>query len=138
MKQKLIYLLWLFLYIVCVGLGTVQEKQLAVQIFQGLFALLFYVPGLLLILEGCKPGQKMYLLQIRVISIVSLSLTLVLMIANIASVYASAEMGNFLNQLYILAAAPMHCLPYGFISLFLWACLLMGSIPRLWKGKMHN
>lgn len=135
MKQKLIYLLWLFLYIVCVGLGTVQEDILILQIFQGLFALLFYVPPVLLALEGLKKGQRKYLLQIRAMSIVSLALTLVFMIANIASVYASRAVGNTLNQLYILVAAPMHCLPYGFISLFLWASLLMFTFPRLWKEK---
>ena len=135
MKQKLIYLLWLFLYIVCVGMGTISEAFLVLNIFQGLFGVLFFVPPVLLVLEGLKKGQGKYLVQIRVISILSLLLTLVFMIANIASVYASEAVGNALNQLYILAAAPMHCLPYGFISIFLWACLLMLTFPRLWKEK---
>ena len=135
MKQKLMYLLWLFLYIICVGLGTIEENILALQIFQGLFAVLFFVPPTLLALEGLKKGQRKYLLQIRVISILSLVLTLAFMIANIASVYASEAVGNTLNQLYILAAAPMHCLPYGFISIFLWASLLMFTFPRIWKEK---
>ena len=135
MKQKLIYLLWLFLYIICVGLGTITESILVLDIFRGLFAVLFYVPGVLLVLEGLKKGQRKYLVQIRVISIVSLVLTLGFMIANIASVYATKAVGNTLNQLYILAAAPMHCLPYGFISIFLWACLLMLTFPRLWREK---
>lgn len=135
MKQKLIYLLWLFLYIICVGLGTITENILALKIFQGLFAGLFYVPPVLLALEGLKKGQHKYLVQIRVISIASLLLTLAFMIANIASVYATKAVGNTLNQIYILVAAPMHCLPYGFISIFLWACLLMFTFPRLWKEK---
>ena len=84
MKQKCIYLLWLFVYIICVGLGTLYEDILVLQIFQGLFAVLFFVPPVLLVLEGLKDGQKKYLVQIRVISIVSLALTLAFMIANIA------------------------------------------------------
>ncbi len=135
MKQKCIYLLWLFVYIICVGLGTLYEDILVLQIFQGLFAVLFFVPPVLLVLEGLKDGQKKYLMQIRVISIVSLVLTLAFMIANIAAVYASEAVGNTLNQIYILVAPPMHCLPYGFISIFLWACLLMLTFPRLWKEK---
>ena len=135
MKQKCIYLLWLFVYIICVGLGTLYEDILVLQIFQGLFAVLFFVPPVLLVLEGLKAGQKKYLVQIRVISIVSLALTLAFMIANIAAVYASEAVGNTLNQIYILVATPMHCLPYGFISIFLWACLLMLTFPRLWKEK---
>ena len=135
MKQKLIYLLWLFLYIVCVGLGTIYADILILQLFQGLFALLFFVPPVLLVLEGLREGQKKYLVQIRTISIISLALTLIFMIANIAAVYATESVGNTLNQIYILVAAPMHCLPYGFISIFLWACLLMFTFPRLWREK---
>lgn len=135
MKQKLIYLLWLFLYIICVGLGTIYADILVLQLFQGLFALLFFVPPVLLVLEGLKEGQKKYLVQIRTISIISLALTLIFMIANIATVYATESVGNTLNQIYILVAAPMHCLPYGFISIFLWACLVMLTFPRLWKEK---
>ena len=120
---------------VWVGLGTIEENILMLTVFQGLFAALFYVPPVLLVLEGLKKGQRRYLVQIRVISIASLVLTLGFMIANIASVYASESVGNTLNQLYILAAAPMHCLPYGFISLLLWASLLMFTFPRLWKEK---
>lgn len=135
MKEKLIYLLWLFLYIICVGLGTLEESFLVLQLFQGLFALLFYVPPVLLALEGLKKGKHKYLVQIRILSILSLVLTLVFMIANIASVYADQSVGSTLNQLYILIAAPMHCLPYGFISIFLWAALLMFTFPRLWREK---
>ena len=91
MKQKLIYLLWLFLYIICVGLGTIVDSILILDIFQGLFACLFFVPPVLLALEGLKKGQRKYLVQIRVISIISLVLTLIFMIANIASVYASVS-----------------------------------------------
>lgn len=135
MKQKLIYLLWLFLYIICVGLGTIYADILVLQLFQGLFAVLFFVPPVLLVLEGLREGQKKYLVQIRTISIISLALTLIFMIANIAAVYATESVGNTLNQIYILVAAPMHCLPYGFISIFLWACLVMLTFPRLWKEK---
>ncbi len=135
MRQKLVYLLWLFLYIICVGLGTIQAHIPVLNIFQGLFAVLFYVPPVLLTLEGLKKGQRKYLLQIRGISIASLVLTLVFMIANIASVYATEAVGNTLNQLYILVSVPMHCLPYGFISIFLWASLLMFTFPSIWKER---
>ncbi len=134
MKQKLIYLLWLFLYIICAGLGTLEEEILLLQLFQGLFAALFYVPPALLVVEGLK--KRKYLIQLRVLSILSLVLTLGFMIAQIASAaYGSEAAGTTLNQLYILVAAPMHCLPYGFISIFLWACLLVLTFPRLWRGK---
>ncbi len=135
MKQKTICLLWLFLYIICIGLGTLEYDILPLQIFQGIFAAAFYVPPVLLVLEGLK--NRKYLILPRIVSIVSLSLTLVLMIAQVFSVYASEATGNLLNQLYILVAAPMHCLPYGFISIFLWACLLLLTFPRFWLGKKN-
>ena len=134
MKQKLIYLLWLFLYIICVGLGTLQNEPVGLQIFQGLFAVLFYVPPVLLVIEGLK--ERKYLIQLRVISIASLVLTLGFMIANIASAaYGTTAMGEVLHQLNILVTAPKDCLPYEFISMFLWACLLFLTFPGYWREK---
>ena len=73
MKEKLSYILWGFLYIVCVGLSTVQERSLPIWLFLGLFGCLFYVPGILLIMEGCKEDKPKNLRQVRIISILSLS-----------------------------------------------------------------
>ena len=58
MKQKCIYLLWLFVYIICVGLGTLYEDILVLQIFQGLFAVLFFVPPVQDVISTSFPSTK--------------------------------------------------------------------------------
>ena len=135
MKEKILYLFWLAMYIICIGMGTLTERNIFLHILLMIFALAFYIPGLLLVIEGIRENNVKILLRVRIISIISLLLTILLMIFNIASVYAPEIIGNVLNQVFLIVAAPMHCCYYRFISLFLWACLLFGTMPRLWKVK---
>jgi hypothetical protein len=72
---------------------------------------------------------------IRNISAASLILTLLLLVANFASVGASVAVGDFLYGLLVVVSAPMVCSQFWVVSLFLWACLLMVSISFLKKIK---
>ena len=133
MKEKILYLFWLGMYIICVGMGTLQERSVFVHILLMALAIAFFIPGGLLVLEGIRTKNAKVLLRVRIVCLSSLILTIGLIVANIASVYASAAVGDVLNQVFYIVAAPMHCCYYRFISLFLWACLLMGTLPKLWK-----
>lgn len=133
MKEKILYLFWLAMYIICVGMGTILERNIIIHILLMVLALAFYIPGLLLVIEGIKQNDPKILFRVRIVCICSLVLSLILIVANIASVYASSSVGNVLNQVLLIVATPMHCCYYRFISLFLWACLLIGTMPRLWK-----
>lgn len=135
MKEKILYLFWLAMYIICVGMGTILERNIIIHILLMVLALAFYIPGLLLVIEGIKQNDPKILLRVRIVCICSLVLSLILIVANIASVYASSSVGNVLNQVLLIVATPMHCCYYRFISLFLWACLLIGTMPRLWKAE---
>ena len=135
MKEKILYLFWLAMYIICVGMGTILERNIPIHILLMVLALGFYIPGLLLVIEGIKQNNSKLLLRVRIVCICSLVLSLILIVANIASVYASSSVGNVLNQVLLIVATPMHCCYYRFISLFLWACLFIGTMPRLWKSK---
>ena len=135
MKEKILYLFWLAMYIICVGMGTILERNILIHILLMVLALAFYIPGLLLVIEGIKQNNSKILLRVRIVCICSLVLSLVFIVANIASVYASSSVGNVLNQVLLIVATPMHCCYYRFISLFLWACLFIGTMPRLWKSK---
>ena len=66
---------------------------------------------------------------LRIICICSLSLTLVAIVGNFMSVSAAAEVGNALYDVLMLVSAPMLCIQYWALSIFLWACLLMTTIP---------
>lgn len=133
MKEKLLYAAWLGMYILCVGLGTITERNLIVNIAMTALGLIFFLPGGLLIWDGLRTHNRAQLLRVRIISICSLALTLLMIILNIVFVAAGDTVGAVLNDLLMLVSAPMFCCYWRFISLFLWACLLVSSFPRMWK-----
>lgn len=135
MREKILYIVWGCLYILCVGLGTLPEPEgFGKAVLVGV-SLLFFVPGVLLLADAVKSGSKAGLLRVRVICLCSLVLTVIFLIASILTVNASAQVGKVLTELLMLVSAPMFCGQYWFLSLFLWSCLLIGSFPRLWLGK---
>ena len=133
MKEKILYCVWAAMYIVCVGLGTAEERGPFFVVLLGVLALLFFVPGFMLIYRGVSTDNKKILRRVRVISILSLLLTLVIMIVHILCFQANEETGKTLNDLLNLVSAPMYCCFWRGTSLFLWCCLLVSSFPRLWK-----
>ena len=128
MKKTVLYILWGCLYALCVGLGTVEDPEGLGKVLFVLTSLIFFLPPAVLLYTAKKQGEKKTLLVLRVISILSLSMTLTLLVLNFLSVGASAKIGQRLYELLNLVSAPMLCSQYWVLSLFLWACLLWTSI----------
>lgn len=133
MKEKHLYWIWLCLYILCAGLGMITERNLAGNILLTALSLIFFIPGILLLHKGITKNNIKLLLQVRIVSLVSLALTLSLIVLNIVLVFAGETVGRLLNDLLILVSAPMFCCYLRGISPFLWACLFVSSFPRMWK-----
>jgi len=133
MKEKILYALWACFYILCVGLGTVQEAEGFGKALLIATAVIFFLPGIMLLYHGHQTRDRKVLMRVRLISIASLSLTLIFIIANVLSVRASAAAGKALYELLQLVSAPMLCSQYWALSLFLWACLLMASFTKFRK-----
>ena len=134
MKEKLLYLNWVCLYVMCVGFGTIVQRSVAGHIILMLLSLIFFVPGIILVYDGLKNGNKKMLRRVRIISLTSLFLTLSTIILNILLVRASEAVGNALNDILIVVSAPMFCCYWRGIGPFLWACLFISSFPRMWKN----
>ena len=130
MKNTVLYIFWGCLYALCVGLGTVENPAGFGKVLLVLTSLIFFLPPGYLLYDGIQNRRKKQVVVIRIISIVSLSLTLVLLVANFLSVGASAAAGRRLYELLNLVSAPMLCSQYWVLSLFLWACLLWGSFKK--------
>ena len=133
MKEKNLYIIWLCLYILCAGLGMIPERSIIGNIFLTTLSLSFFIPGILLLRKGLTENNRKILVAVRIISLVSLILTLSLIVLNIVLVFASDAVGQALNILLILFSAPMFCCYLRGLSPFLWACLFISSIPRIWK-----
>ena len=133
MKEKLLYLNWACLFVMCVGFGTIVQRSVAGHIILMLLSLIFFVPGIILVYDGLKNDNKKMLRRVRIISLTSLFLTLSTIILNILLVRASEAVGNALNDILIVVSAPMFCCYWRGIGPFLWACLFISSFPRMWK-----
>ena len=123
MKNKLIYILWCVLFIICAGLGFIPEPS-------GLktaLSLLFFLPPAVLLYRGTREAVKL----VTWLAALSLLTTMVLLVGNVLSVSGSEALGTALYYLLVIVSAPMISSGYWALSLFLWACLLMTGIRKL-------
>ena len=128
-KELILYAGWLCLYILCVGLGTVERIEGVGKVFFVLTSLIFFLPGICLLAMGIKNKNKKTVLRVRIIAICSLTLTVIVFCANVAAA-AAGSVNYFLNDLLNLVSAPMFCSQYWILSLFCWASLLSGSFMK--------
>ena len=120
MSNKALYIIWGGLYILCAGLGFMQPGAEEAANAMTLLSVAFFIPGAVLLYRGQK-------VQIRLLSAISLGVTVVCILLNILSVGMADIDGRILYTLLGLLSAPMFCSRMWLLSLFLWACLLMGS-----------
>ncbi len=130
MKEKILYCIWGGLYVLCAGLGFLEGAQGLGKALLVIFALLFFLPGGILLYEGIRSKNRRQILRIRWISAVVLGLTLITLVANFLSVLAPEAVGEALYDILVLVSVPMVCGQYWIIGLFLWACLLICSFHK--------
>ena len=121
-KEIVLYVAWLCLYILCVGLGVMASAAEGFgKVMMVLTALIFYIPGICLLVMGMN--DKKVLRRLRAVSIVSLVLTL----AALVGYFMTGN--NTMFELLAVVSAPMLCGQYWALSLFCWAALMMATIP---------
>ncbi len=131
MTKKTYYLLWAGLFILCAALGFIPEPAGFLRFLLTALSVLFFLPPAALVYFAGKQGDTLTLRLIRNLSAASLGLTLVLLIANFMSLMAPEALGNVLYVVLIFVSSPMVCSGYWVLSLFLWACLLIGTLKLL-------
>lgn len=129
MKKTVLFFIWGFFYFLCAFISNIQSPTGSQAAALTALSVIFFVPPAILLWDAVKEKDKKMLFTLRLISILSLSLTLAALIANIASVGASETVGNVLYQVLIFASVPMVCSQHYVLSMFLWACLLFATIP---------
>ncbi len=133
MKERILYYVWIGLYIACVGMGTITERSTLMHIILMGLALVFFVPAVILLYGGISTGNSKMLLRVRIVSLCSLVLTLSMIVLNIMAVNAGDRIGTVLNDMLLLFSAPMFCSYWRGVSIFLWACVFVGSFPKMWS-----
>ena len=134
-KTTKIWITWGALYVLCTALSFINNVTGALSGLMILLSIGFFIPGFLLIREGKKWRSSSLLKQLRLVSLLSLGLTVLAIVLNFFSAQGSAAWGIAAYWFLILVSTPMICGQIWLISLFLWACLLMYSIACLKKRK---
>ena len=130
MKNKSLLAIWGIFYIICAGLGFIPEPEGAVRIFLTVISVLFFVPPAILLFDAFSSGDRKTIRLIRLLSALSLALTLVLLTANFLAALGASWLGTLLHILLVIGTAPMLCSNYWVLSLFLWAVLLVASCQK--------
>ncbi len=134
MKNRILYAAWGGLFVLCAGLGFLQEPAGWVRGVLTALSLVFFLPPALLLKEAHARGDHGAVTLVGSLSALSLGLTLLLLALNILSAFWSERVGIFLHALLTVVSAPMMASGFWVLSLFLWACLLLVSI-RMKKKK---
>lgn len=131
MKNRILYILWASLFILCAGLGFIPEPSGAGQVLLTILSLLFFLPPAILVRQGKRhPENTSAMLLVRNLSILSLSLTLLTLILNFLTAFRSQALGNFLHGVLVIVSSPMVCSGHWAMCLFLWACLLVSCLKK--------
>lgn len=131
MRNKTLYILWAALFILCAGLGFIPAPTGFGKWVLVVLAAVFFIPGFVLVKRAGEKKDRRTLALVRNLSILSLALTLLTLVLNIVSVLWSETVGNIFYSILIIVSSPMICGQYWFLSLFLWACLMILSISKL-------
>lgn len=134
MNKKLFFTLWGVLFAICAGLGFVPQPEGALKVLMALLSFGFFGLGGWILWQVGQQKDFAAISLIRSLSLASLVTTLVMLIANFLSVFASPMLGNVLHYMLIVVSSPMLCAPGWAVSLFLWACLMVVSHKML-KNK---
>ncbi len=135
MKNRNLYIAWGIFAVFCGVLGFVPSRDgLFFALRMGL-GLGFFAPPAMLLYRSYRRREWNTVKLLRGLSACSLSLTVLLMVLNILTVGAAEAVGLFMYVLLALVSIPFCCIEVGYLSLFLWACLLMTSLFLLRKKK---
>ena len=129
MRNKNLWLVWLYLFGFGCVLGFVPNPTGLVKALLVLLAVGFFIPGGLLLHRADRRTAG----WIVFISAASLVLTTVSVILNFASVLMAKVWGTVLYIVMGIVSTPMLCGQIWIISLFGWACLLAVGVLKLSK-----
>ena len=127
MKHRFLFALWGAMFILCAGLGFIPEPAGVLRVLLTGLSILFFLPPAVLVWKGRREKDRMALSLVRNLSIASLSLSVLLIIANFLTVFRSELLGDILHGVLVVVSSPMICSGHWAMSLFFWACLLISS-----------
>ena len=126
---------WVGMFLVCALLGFVPNPQGGNKALLIFFAVVFFLPPALLVWQGVKYKDRQVLKLVRNISILSLAVTVVTLVANMFSVLGSRLLGDILYYILVVVSTPMICMQHWAWSLLGWAIMLWVCIFALMRKE---
>jgi len=126
-NKKQLSILWGVIYLLTVCMGAIPDPGNVLRAFLALAAIGFFVPPGVLLYRSYQEKDPVPAKWIFWISIASLCLTTVFLVANILSVFLPEGVGNVLYAFLLLVSAPMVASQVWVLSMFAWACLMVVS-----------
>ena len=133
MNKKSLFALWGCLFILCAGLGFIPEPEGTFAVLLRILSLTVFLPPALLLWQAGKSADRATVQLVRNLSALSLGLTLTVLLLNFLCAMGSEFWGTVLYYILVIVSSPMVCSGHWAMSLFLWACLLIGSLRELKK-----
>ncbi len=130
MNSLYLYVLWGALWILCAGLGFAPEPEGVLALGMTVLSLCSFLPPAVLLYRAVKHRDAAARKLIRNLSAASLGLTLVLLVGNFLTALLPEILGTILYYTLVIVSSPMIASGHWALSLFLWACLLMGSLKK--------
>lgn len=131
MKNKLLYGSWICLYILCAVAGYWVTAPDRLQLFSCMMLSgLFFIPPCLLLVDAYRRKDENTFRLLRWVSGLSLLLTLILLVANVASALGNVVLGNVLYVLLVLVSVPMISSHQWFLSMLIWACIFFATLIK--------
>ena len=127
-KPTKLWITWGCLYLLCTACAFIAVDPGFLYGLFIVFSIGFFIPGGMLLHYGITQNQQKLVKTIRLISIISLSLTVLMIVLNFLTARDSAAVGTVMYWLLILVSTPMICSQVWVLGLFGWAFLLMASI----------
>ena len=135
MKQKSVWLSWLYMFILCAVLGFIPSPTGFFKVLLALVAAGFFIPGFVLLVKADHRDDLKCIRTVRNIAIGALCLATVLIMLNFLSATMSALWGYAFYVMLVVLASPLVCGQYWVLALFGWACLMVYAISLLRRRK---
>ena len=128
MKEKHLWLSWLYLSILCAVLGFIPEPYGLVKGLMVMLSVACFVPGFMLARRG--RGRT-----VGRITLAWLITAVVLLLCNFASALMHRIWGGIFYYAMVILSSPMVCGQFWFVSLFMGACLWFYTRSLAKKGE---
>lgn len=131
MSYKSLYRAWAALFAATAALGFIPEPKGALDVCMKILAVLFFVPGFLIVHKAKKEGSIRQRRIVRNLCLYAIGAAVILLPLNLMSAGWSETAGLALHAMLTVACSPMVCGGGYLLGPFLWGCLLMNSMTNV-------